>query len=141
MKVISSVHGELMYNEEDIIIFKKPIPGFDELNKYILKDIDDESPFKILQSIEDKNIGFIVICPFDVEEEYEIKLNDSIVEKLNIKEPTDVVLYSIVTINSKVEKITANLMAPLVINIKEKKGEQFIVDKGNYKIKHPIMKG
>lgn len=140
MELLSPVHGKISYSNKEIITFKKGIPGFDGLNKYVVKDIED-SPFKLLQSIEDVQIGFVLISPFDVEEKYEIKLNDDMVKKLDVKEPTDVALYSIVTLSSKIENITANLKAPLIINIKENLGEQFIVDKEQYKTKHPLRKG
>ena len=141
MKVISPIHGEIEYNEQDIIEFGKPIPGFDNLSKFIIKDIDDQSIFKLLQSTEDKNIGFVIVSPFISEEDYEIKLTDNIIKELDIEGPNDVALFSIVTVNSKVENITANLRAPLVINIRNKKGQQFIVQNDKYKIKHPIVKG
>lgn len=141
MEIISPIHGNISYSLEDVIKFEKSIPGFEDIKNFIIKDADEESPFKILQSIDDVNIGFVLISPFDIEENYEIKLTDEIIERLRIKESSDVVLYSLVTLSSKVENITVNLKAPLVINIKEKKGEQFIVDKEIYKIKHPLMKG
>lgn len=141
MELLSPIHGNINYNLEEVIKFKKSIPGFDGINNFIIRDADVESPFKILQSIDDANIGFVLISPFDVEESYEIKLADELLDRLNIRESSDVVLYSLVTLSSKVENITVNLKAPLVININEKKGEQFIVDKEIYKIKHPLMKG
>lgn len=141
MEIISPIHGNISYSLEDVIKFEKSIPGFEDIKNFIIKDADEDGPFKILQSIDDVNIGFVLISPFDIEENYEIKLTDEIIERLRIKESSDVVLYSLVTLSSKVENITVNLKAPLVINIKEKKGEQFIVDKEIYKIKHPLMKG
>lgn len=141
MEMISPIHGNITYNLDEVIKFEKSIPGFEGMNNFILKDADEDSPFKILQSIDDVNVGFVLISPFNVEQSYEIKLTDELIERLDIIDNSDVVLYSLVTLNSKVENITANLRAPLVINIKEKKGEQFIVDKEIYKIKHPLMKG
>ena len=141
MEIISTIHGNISYSLEDVIKFEKSIPGFEDIKNFIIKDADEDGPFKILQSIDDVNIGFVLISPFDIEENYEIKLTDEIIERLRIKESSDVVLYSLVTLSSKVENITVNLKAPIVINIKEKKGEQFIVDKEIYKIKHPLMKG
>ena len=140
MEIISPIHGEMTYEEKDIINFKKGIPGFDELNKFIIKEIEDSS-FKVLQSIDDAELGFVLISPFDVELDYEIKLNSEIRKNLDIKNEKEVALYSLVTLNSKVENITANLRAPLVINIISKKGEQCIIEKEEYKIKHPIVKG
>ena len=141
MEIMSPIHGAISYELDEVIKFEKSIPGFEDIYNFIIKDTEEESPFKILQSIDDINIGFVLISPFDVEKEYEIKLTDELIDRLNIKDSTDVVLYSLVTLNSKVENITVNLKDPIVINIKDKKGEQFIVDKEKYKIKHPLMKG
>ena len=140
MEILSPVHGKITYNEDEVINFEKPILGFDELKRFILKDIE-ESTFKLLQSIEDVNVGFVVVSPFMLEEKYEIKLSDEVIKTLEISNAKDVLLYSLVTLNSNVENITANLKAPIVINVNNKKAQQFIIDKIKYKIKHPLMKG
>lgn len=138
MELVSPVHGKIQYEIEDIITFKKGIPGCEEYKTYIVKEIE-ESPFKILQCLENYELAFIIISPFDVIEDYEIKLSEELIKNTEIKSPEDVVLYSIVNLSSKVENITTNLRAPLVLNIKQKLGEQLIVDKADYKIKHPLM--
>lgn len=140
MEILSPVHGKITYDEDEIIIFEKSIPGFNDVKRFILKEIEGSS-FKLLQSIDDVTVGFVVISPFQVEEDYEINLSEEVIKTLEIKEATDVLLYSLVTLNSKVEKITVNLKAPVVINVNNKKAEQFIIDKEKYKIKHPLMKG
>ena len=140
MEILSPVHGKITYDEDEIIIFEKSIPGFNDVKRFILKEIEGSS-FKLLQSIDDVTVGFVVISPFEVEENYEINLSEEVIKTLEIKEATDVLLYSLVTLNSKVEKITVNLKAPVVINVNNKKAEQFIIDKEKYKIKHPLMKG
>ena len=139
MEILSPFHGKITYNEDEVINFEKPILGFDELKRFILKDIE-ESTFKLLQSIEDVNVGFVVVSPFMLEEKYEIKLSDEVIKTLEISNAKDVLLYSLVTLNSNVENITANLKAPIVINVNNKKAQQFIIDKIKYKIKHPLMK-
>lgn len=135
MEIISPIHGTIEYKDEDIITFRKGIPGFEEYTKYILKGIN-ESSFLILQSLDNCELGFILASPFMVEEDYEIILTEELVKKINLKSPDEVVIYSIVTLNSDLNKATINLKAPLVINIKDNLGEQFIVDKEQYKIKH-----
>lgn len=140
MEILSPVHGKITYDEDEIINFEKSIPGFNDIKRFILKEIEGSS-FKLLQSIDDVTVGFVVISPFQVEENYEINLSEEVIKTLEIKEATDVLLYSLVTLNSKVEKITVNLKAPVVINVNNKKAEQFIIDKAKYKIKHPLMKG
>ena len=139
MEIISPVHGKMTYEENEIIYFEKGVPGFDGLKKYIIKEVDEESPFKIMQSIEDVELGFIIISPFAVKEDYEIKLSQEIIENLNIQKQSEVLLYSIVKLDSKIENITANLKAPLVINIKDKKGQQYILDREGYSIREKVF--
>lgn len=138
MELVSKVHGKIQYELEEVITFKKGIPGFEEYKSYVASEMED-SPFKILHSIENNELAFVIISPFDVVSDYEIKLTEEIIKNIKIEKQEDVMLYSIVTVSSQVENITVNLRAPLVLNIKEKLGEQLIVDKDEYKIKHPLM--
>ena len=120
------------------IIFEKGIPGFEEYTKYKLKDIENYEPFKVLESEENNELSIEVISPFEINNTYEIKLSDSIINRLKIESSEDVMLLSTVTLNSDASKITTNLRAPFVINIKNGFGEQLIIDNEKYKIKHPI---
>ncbi|MDP4176924.1 MAG: flagellar assembly protein FliW [Bacillota bacterium] len=140
MKFNTKYHGEIDYKEEDIITFKKGMPGFENLKKFILFDIEENEVFKILHSIEDENIGFIVVSPFYVMKDYEFDLDDEKLKSLNVKTPDNVTVYNTVTLNSKPEDITANLRAPIIINNIEHLGEQIILDKDEYKIKYPLFK-
>ena len=49
-------------------------------------------------------------------------------------------MYVIVTLN-KVEfsLSTANLLGPILVNIRTKRGKQIILDDGRYSTKHPIL--
>ena len=120
MEIISPIHGKIIYKENEIITFEKGIPGFPNLKKYIIREAIEDSPFSIIQSIEDKDI-------------------EEIIKNLNIKKEEDVILYSLVTLSEKVGNITANLKAPLVININDQKGEQYILDKEEYGIKTKVF--
>lgn len=141
MKFKTTCNGEIEYSEKDVLTFKKGIPGFKDLNKFVIAGIEGNDVFKLLQSIENPDIALVIVSPFDVMKEYEVELNEEVTKELSIKKPEDVVLYNVVTVNSDVKKITANFMAPIVINITNNYGEQLILEKSNYKIKQPIFRG
>ncbi|ABK61845.1 flagellar assembly protein FliW [Clostridium novyi] len=140
MKLETKCHGIIEYKEEDVIEFKKGIPGFNELKRFINFPIEDNEVFSVLHSIENNEIGFIVTSPFSIIKDYEINLDDSVIERLNIENEKDVLVLNTVTLHSKLENITVNLCAPIVINIKTKLGEQIILNNGKYQIKHPLFK-
>lgn len=141
MKFTTTYNGEINYEEKDIITIKKGIPGFKELTKFVIVDIEDNDVFKLIHSLEDPSLGLIILSPFEVVKDYEIKLNEEVIKELQIDKQDDVILYSIVTLSSDVNKITANLMAPIVINIKAKLGEQVIIENSKYKTKELIVQG
>lgn len=141
MKFKTTCNGEIEYSEKDVLTFKKGIPGFKDLNKFVIADIEGNDVFKLLQSIENPDIALVIVSPFDVMKEYEVELNEEVTKELSIEKPEDVVLYNVVTVNSDVKKITANFMAPIVINISNNFGEQLILEKSPYKIKQPIFRG
>lgn len=140
MKFISKIHGEIEYEEKDIINFEKGIPGFEEYKKYILTDLKECEPFKLLQSLDKDEVGIIVVSPYEFYKEYEVKLSEKTIDSLNIKSPEEVFIITTVTLNSDVKKITTNLQGPIVINISNNLGEQIVVDNSKYKVKEPLMK-
>ena len=139
MKFISKVHGEMQYEENNIITFNKGIPGFNELKKFILLDLQEYEPFKLLQSLEDDEISLIVTSPYEFFNEYEIKLSEETIKNLKIDSPEQVMILTTVTLNSDVKKITTNLQGPIVINTSNNFGEQIILDNSKYKVKSPLI--
>jgi flagellar assembly factor FliW len=139
MKLDTKYHGTIDYKEEDVINFKKGLPGFQELKNFILFPVKDNDMFSILHSIENENIGLVVISPFNVVKDYEFKLDDENIMELKIESHEDVLVLNTVTLDFNVEKITVNLKAPIIININSKLGEQIILDNTRYAIKHLLL--
>ena len=139
MKFISKIHGEIEYEENNIITFNKGLPGFNKLRKFILIDLEEYYPFKLLLSLEDDEIALIVTSPYEFFKDYEIKLNEETIKNLKIDSPKQVNIITTVTINSDVRKITTNLQGPIVINTSNNLGEQIILDNSKYKVKNPLI--
>jgi len=97
------------------------------------------SPFKWLQCVDDPMLAFAIANPFLLKPDYDVKLSDEVVEHLEIKKEVDVAIYTIVVVPEDITKMTMNLKAPLVINVRNKKGVQAILDTEEYSIRHHIM--
>ncbi|ADL51447.1 protein of unknown function DUF180 [Clostridium cellulovorans 743B] len=140
MKYNTKYHGEIEYNEEQVVVFQKGLPGFESLRKFVMLPVEDNPNFKILHSIEDNEVGLICVSPFDINSDYEVELEQSTIDNLKIENPKDVFILSFVTLASKVENITVNLAAPVIINNNNRLGEQIILNNEKYKIKYPLLK-
>lgn len=140
MKINTANFGEIDIDEEKIIEFKDGIPGFeDEKHFTVILNEDTDNPFHYLQSVENGELSFIIINPFEIFPEYDFKIPKISKDKLNIKNEKQVCVYTIVVVPEDMEKMTTNLQGPIVINVDEKKGKQVILDDNRYNTKHYIF--
>jgi flagellar assembly factor FliW len=132
--------GQIEVQESNILTFADGIPGFEASKRFVLiNSTNDESPFKWLQSSDEPQIAFAVVNPFIIKKDYTFELSDETIKKLQIKAPEDVVTLSIMVVPEDLEKMSMNLKAPIIINGKNKKGVQIILDTDKYTVRHYIM--
>lgn len=140
MELVTKYHGIRAYSDEDVIVFKKGLPGFKDLKNFIIFPLQSNEAFSILHSIEDIEVGLVLVSPFTIVGDYEFKIPDAYIKELKIAGHEEVLVLTTVTLSSNIESVTTNLKAPIIINIKEKLGEQLILDNDKYKIKQPLFK-
>lgn len=139
IKVKTTRFGEIDIDEKDVITLPAGIIGFPELKQYVLLDHDSDSPFKWLQSLEDGAIAFVLINPLLFKPDYLVEVNEGEVQDLEIENEEDAVVSVIITMPSDPQKMTANLKAPVIFNLKNHKGRQIILNTSEYTTRHNIM--
>jgi len=141
MKIQTTRFGELEIADSRVITFNKGIPGFEESKKFVLIPADEtgETPFYFLQSIDIEELSFFLVDPFTFFKEYDIKLDEQMVERLELESPTDALVLTTVTANVELTDATTNLKAPLVINTNKQLGMQVVLDNKDYLIKQPLF--
>ena len=120
------------------ILFEKGIPGFENYRYFNVNIVEGNKKIYNIVSKEDSNIGFISISPFDIKTDYEIDLDDEFIKELDIKDEKDVLVICLITLGKSLKDSTANLKAPIIINIKNNRGKQLILQDDKYKIKEPL---
>ncbi|NKE06798.1 flagellar assembly protein FliW [Mesobacillus selenatarsenatis] len=139
MKLNTRYHNEVEIKEEEILHFEKGIPGFPEEVKFVILPLNEDGSFSVMQSVETAELAFVITSPFAFFHDYDFKLEDSIVEELELKSENDVTVYSILTVEDPFEKTTANLQAPVIINKTNNKAKQVILIDEKYKTKHNLF--
>lgn len=137
MKVVVKGVGTLDVDDEQIITLDDGFFGFEDYHEFALIN-SKVPPFFWLASLNEEGPTFVLIDPFIFRPDYEIDLNDEVLKKLELKSPTDAIIFALVTISNSETPPTANLQGPLVINRKNKKAIQ-VVAGGDWKTKHDIM--
>ena len=120
------------------ILFEKGIPGFENYRYFNVNIVEGNKKIYNIVSKEDSNVGFISISPFDIKKDYEIDLDDQFIKELDIKNEKDVLVICLITLGKSLKDSTANLKAPIIINIKNNRGKQLILQDDKYKIKEPL---
>jgi len=126
MKFETSRFGPLEVSEDRIINFPSGLPGFSQLNRYVLIDYKD-TPLKWLQSVDDPQVAFIVADPKAVSAEGTITVGDDVVRFLNIEKEEE--LAVLIILRAEDDKIVANLKGPLAINSNRMLGVQAVIDR------------
>ncbi len=141
MEVKTTRFGTIEIEEDKIISFTQGILGFPNERKYILFPHKNSKIFFWLQSIERPELAFVCIDPFLVKPDYEFEIPDRIEKELDIKDPSEVNVITLVTIpnrTNKEELITVNLLGPIVVNAKTKLARQIVLDPNKYQVDYPI---
>ena len=125
--------GALKVKEEDIIIFPKGPLGFEKYKSWVLVE---NGLLGWLQSIEDQSLAFVVGNPFEFYGDYQFDVTEQEMKELGIKSKDEVNVLSIVSVPPKVEEMTINLLAPIVVNSKTKQAKQVILSNNFYTVRH-----
>jgi flagellar assembly factor FliW len=139
MKFQTSRFGTIETDPSEIIEFSDGLLGFDLFKRYVILNTQENSPFRWLQSLDEGSLAFIIIEPLQFMFAYDLEISDADVKALDIQNPEEVILYSIVTIPDKAQEMTANLQGPVVINAKNRKGRQVISTNPNHLVKTRVI--
>jgi flagellar assembly factor FliW len=139
MKINTKYHGEIEVKSEEVLTFEQGIPGFGEENQFVLLPLPETEWFHILQSVKTPQLGFVVTDPFVFFKEYDFELDQASVELLEHPTEKEVRVLSILTVREALHESTANLQAPIVINLANRQGKQVILNNTDYRTKHLIF--
>ena len=131
--------GTIEIDSQTIINFNGGLPGFQQLHKFVLLPVEENQSLYYLQCVEEESICFVVMSPFFIKDDYEIDISEETVEMLEIDNSEDVSLFVILTIPEDINNMTANLLAPIVINTVNKRAVQEILNNDKYNIKHKLF--
>ena len=139
MKISTSYHGDIEIDNQQTLTFNQGIPGFLEETEFVILPLPEVEAFQVLQSIQTKELAFIITDPFQFFLDYDFQLEPQEIEKLQLQQAEDAAVYVLLTMSDSVEKITANLQAPVIINTKQQLAKQVILMNTAYETKHRLF--
>jgi flagellar assembly factor FliW len=135
----TSRFGLVELKSDEILTFNEGLLGFKDLRQFVLLDDPNDDIFAWLQSCELPSIAFPVLEPELFGHKYNVNFNRTDLESLKLQASETPAYLTIITIPDDPTQMTANIKAPIVINIAQKIARQCVLQDNTLAIKEPIF--
>lgn len=130
--------GAFEMEESKKLVFPSGLPGFEDMQDFVIIRNESTYPIYWLQSLESKYIALPVIMLFGIVEDYSVQLRDDDLRELSVESQDDLLVMNVVVIPEDITRMTANLAAPIIINARAGLGRQVIIDVRELPMRYPI---
>ncbi|MEW6624316.1 MAG: flagellar assembly protein FliW [Bacillota bacterium] len=140
MIIKTTKFGDIEAHEKSIIHFPEGILAFENSKRFILIPVNNNPFFKWMQAVDEPDLVFLLVDPFVIKEFYCLELDESLKYYLGIEKQEDTLVLAIVTVpRGGFKQATANLLAPIVINLALMKAKQVVLEGSHDDIKYPLF--
>jgi flagellar assembly factor FliW len=126
-------------SKDAIIHFDEGLIGFSEFKDFVLMENESLAPFRLLQSLEAPQVGFLVLEAATLVDNYYDLVPAREWESLGVLGKTKPLAFVIVVVGSTPETSTGNLQAPLLINHDKMVGKQIILTDSGFSVRQPLI--
>lgn len=121
--------GEIQSSPEEVVEFPG-LPGFPAAHRFVVRGHDRSDIFAWLISCDDPRLAFAIVNPWLYVIDYAPELKRRDLENLKFEDTDELQILAIANVHK--EHVYLNLAAPLVINLRTRKGVQVILDGERY---------
>jgi flagellar assembly factor FliW len=137
--------GSMSYAEESAIDFPQGLPAFEEEKRFVLIAPSESAPLVFLQSLGRASLCFVAFPILVVDQDYHLGIAPEDLKDLGLDTEVQPVLglevKVLVLVSLRDERLaTANLMAPIVVNVKTRRAVQAIRRDTRYPHYHPLAR-
>lgn len=130
--------GDLEFDEQDIINLAEGLLGFPLSQRFVLFPYGEDSPFFWLQSVDEPEVAFLVVNPFQFFADLEYAIGDEEVAGLQLADSDDAEIFTLVTIpEGRPEEMRTNLAGPVLVNVANRQGKQLLIK--TYSARQPLV--
>jgi flagellar assembly factor FliW len=135
--------GTLACVEDSVFHFPHGLPAFEEEKTFVVIELPERAPLVFLQSTARASLCFVAFPILVADKSYPLAIAPEDLEELGLdarRQPVlgaEVMVLALLSLQGEF-LATANLMAPIVLNLKTRRGLQAIRRDARYSHQHPI---
>ncbi len=134
----TSRFGQLEVNPDRLIVFEEGILGFPQQHDYALIHTGEGSGFYWLQSVDTRDLAFVVCDPRLFVSDYQVPVKVEELEGIGLSDQRNGQVFVIV--NKVGDLLTGNFQGPLVVNVLNRKARQLVLSDKRFVTRQPLMR-
>jgi len=115
-----------------VLRFPEGLPGFENLTQFVLLQDEDLVPLAFLASLVEPRVCLPVLPVRRLDTDYDLRLDEDDRRVLHLTGEGDLLCLAIVTLGDGAAPPTANLLAPIVVNLSNWTAKQVIQIHSSY---------
>jgi flagellar assembly factor FliW len=128
-----------IYSDDSLLRFQEGLIGFSDCKTFVLLESEEIAPFRRLQSVERKDVGFLVLDPTYVVKDFLSLIPQRDWETIELVDPAARLAFVICIIGPTPAQSTGNLQAPIIINYANMTGRQLILADAELSSRQPLV--
>jgi len=136
--------GRLDIPNEKIVTFPQGLPGFDTLVRWCLLHQGELLAINWLQSVEDPEVALLIADPESLFADYNVSIDVKDLAPIGVnpqahdKAAPPIVLRVVISVDRAAGTLTANLAAPILINVETNLAMQMPLLDTPYSMRQPV---
>lgn len=120
------------------LVFETGLIGCPTWRHFVLEPEAAGPAIHLLRCLDVEDVALYVVDPFTIAPDYEFEIADPDAEALDLSDPRDALVLTVLTIHDQPPSVTANLLGPLVVNVRTGRGRQLVLGTSDYSVRHPV---
>jgi flagellar assembly factor FliW len=134
--------GSITYDPESTIEFPRGLPGFDDRRAFVAVHVPGADPLVFLQSLEDPGLCFITAPVQAIDPAYRLEVGEEDLALVGLPVSRRPAIgreaLCLVVLSVRESGPTANLLGPLLINLRNRKAVQAVSVAPGYSHQHAL---
>lgn len=124
---------------DSIVNFAEGLIGFSDCKQFVLVENEGILPFRLLQSADSTDVGFVVLDPTVRIAGYYNEIPTREWEAIGVTDLKKRLAFVIVNIGLNPKESTGNFQAPILINWEKMTGRQVILTDSSFCLRYPLV--
>lgn len=135
--------GRISYREDAALVFRHGLPGFENRSRFLPLTFPGREPLVFLQSLEEPGLCFITLPVWAAHPSYRLDMTREDMALIGLRPGSparvgeDVLCLAVISIRA--DGPTANLLAPVVVNLRNRQSVQAVAPSARYSHRFPLV--